>query len=132
MRRVGKQIRTALEKSEKLGRWAAASELTAAFNLRPTTAIKIMRRAVAYGLAEVDESTKPMQFRALPNWRALVEVPGISKGVLSKGPQPRTERPVKPARPKPEPEPRRMFPKAPDRLPSRIINSVWSLGGAYA
>lgn len=108
MRQVSNHIRIALTKSDALGRWATAVELCSGQGLDSRNCTKIMRRAVVYGLAEVDESVHPMKFRALDGWRQRVNIPHISTGRV----------PV---------EAPKEFKRAPDRLPSRIINSVWSL-----
>lgn len=111
MRQVGNHIRTALAKSDALGRWATAVELCAGQGLDSRNCTKICRRATNYGLAEVDESVHPMKFLALDGWRQRVNIPHISTGRV----------PV---------EAPKEFKRAPDRLPSRIINSVWSLSNA--
>ncbi len=111
MRQVGNHIRTALAKSDALGRWATAVELCAGQGLDSRNCTKICRRATNYGLAEVDESVHPMRFKALAGWRQRVNIPHISTGRV----------PV---------EAPKEFKRAPDRMPGRIINSVWSLSNA--
>lgn len=110
MRLVGNHIRTALAKSDALGRWATAVELCAGQGLDSRNCTKICRRATNYGLAEVDESVHPMRFRALDGWRQRVNIPHISTGKIDAKPD--------------------AFKRAPDRLPAKIINSVWSLSNA--
>lgn len=110
MRPVGKHIRAALERSDALRRWAIASELTAGLGILSTASTRICRRAVWYGLAEVDETARPLKFKALPNWRHRINMPHISTGKID--------------------EKADAFKRAPDRLPAKIINSVWSLSNA--
>lgn len=80
MRPVGKHIRACLEASEQIGTWATARDLYrhAGMNLKPTVCTKVMRRAVHYGLADIDESCSPMKFKALIGWRRRIDIPHIS------------------------------------------------------
>jgi len=76
MRPVGKYVRICLEASEQIGTWATAVELYQSSGVpNPATCINVMRRAVIYGLAEIDESSHPMRFRALKGWRQKLQKP---------------------------------------------------------
>ena len=128
MRRVGRHIRSAMARSDALKRWATAVELCDGLNSYSSNCTKICRRAVAYGLAEEQEGTYPARFRALPHWRERVDVPGISTGKKPVAPSRIKE--LKPTPPQPVPptfERHVVFQKVPDRLPEKIVNSVWSL-----
>ena len=95
---------------DALGRWATAVELCAGQGIDSRNCTKICRRATNYGLAEVDESVHPMRFKALAGWRQRVNIPHISTGKID--------------------EKADAFKRARDRLPAKIINSVWSLSNA--
>ena len=105
MRPVGKHIRACLEASEQIGTWATARDLYrhAGMNLKPTVCTKVMRRAVHYGLAEIDESCSPYKFKALIGWRRRIDTPHISNKEYKKEYKP-VDKPVIPR-----------------------INSVWAL-----
>lgn len=80
MRPVGKHIRACLEASEQIGTWATAGDLYrhAGLHIKPTVCTKVMRRAVDYGLAEIDELSRPLRFKALIGWRRRIDIPHIS------------------------------------------------------
>lgn len=107
MRKVGHQIRAAMDASEASGKWLRASELfrLSGINVAPTVCTKVLRRAVAYGLMEADESGYPILFRALPGWRVRIEKTGGRRAV---------NRPKHPPVVKP-------------RIPA-VANSVFALG----
>ena len=105
-RPVGKQIRAALDASERLGRPATAKELFEESGLFAvsTNRTRAIKRAVQYGLMVEFVDRHPGEFQARPGWRLLINQPKISE---------KKEKPV------------RVITRAKPKIPK--INSVWAL-----
>jgi len=117
--KYGKHVIAVVEAAEVAGDWTPAMELVrrAGLDVAPNYSTKLCMRSVSYGMMEVNETSYPARFKAVPGWRAIVEA-GQKK--------PRKSR----AKAKEVPKRPLSFARVPDRIP-RVPNSVFALGAMY-